>query len=148
MAGKSFLKLVALEGIEPLKTWETFCESPDALFKEFASRFAVDAGDLNTVSIIKSTNIPGPENRSKLWIKTSWPYGIGVAIGGVYQMDWGLSGYPANTPFLHAEITDIPGPELIKIPDSDLVSYGITNTVPGAEDRMFWYLFTPPEISF
>lgn len=143
----TFLRLVLLNVKEPFLKWEDFCTDPKSLFEAFSQYYAVEAKFLENIpSIIISEDVPTPEDRSKIWIKTSAPYGIGILIEGEYQMDYGMQGYPVGTPFLHSSISPlIEG--LTKLTSQEITDYGLTDTVSGAKKRMSWYLFIPPTIS-
>lgn len=142
-----FLPLVALKPSEPNLTWEQFCSDPIKLFEEFANRYIVDANALkSSVAAVKNDNIPEPVDRGKIWIKTSWPYAIGVVIDGKYKMDWGLSGYPANTPFLWKEANISPVPGFIhKLTSDEIAAYGIADTTGSDEEKLSWYIFEPED---
>jgi hypothetical protein len=141
------LQLVALEPKEPNLTWEDLCSDPMKLFEEFARRFVVNGNDLKSVvGVVRNDNIPEPKDRGRIWVKTSWPYAIGVLIDGGWKMDWGLSGYPANTPFLWKESEMDPVPGFIhKLTSDEITNYGLTNTSGSHEDKLSWWIFEPEE---
>lgn len=144
-----FLKIVALRSIEPNLTWEQFCQKPYLLLKAFAENFAVEGKFLdNLPAILFSSETPQAADRSKIWIKTSKPYGIGVFIDGAYQMDWGMSNLQANVPFL-ANPNDVdPNIQGLGImSDEDITQFGIPQTTVGAGTRYRWYMFKPGEIT-
>lgn len=145
-----FFRLTMLKPIEPNLTWEEFCRSPMLLFSKFADMYIVDASELKSdVQILKSATIPPADSRTAVWIKTSWPYAIGVFTDGKYQMDYGLSGYPVNTPFLKRD-KDMVAPykeHVSKLTDVEIANFGIQNTTGNHEDHMSWYMFQPPAIT-
>lgn len=140
-----FLELTPLEPKEPNITWEDLCSDPMKLFKEFARRYIVNANSLkSSTAAIKSDNIPEPVDRGKIWIKTSWPYAIGVVIDGTYKMDWGLSGYPANMPFLWKEskMSPVPG-NIHKLTTDEITAFGIVDTTGTDPEKLSWFIFEP-----
>lgn len=143
----SFLALVPLSPKEPNLTWEEVCSDPMKLFEEFARRFVVDAKSFKSLVLaVKNDNVPEPSDRSKIWIKTSWPYGIGIVIDGTYKMDWGLSEYPVDTPFLRKESDMEPLKEFVRQLTSDeIANYGLTNTSGSHKDKMKWFIFEPED---
>lgn len=145
-----FLRLTPLKPIDPAVKWEDYCTDPMLLFKAFSSFFVVDATELkSTIPLIRSSTRPSADQRNAIWIKTSWPYGIGVFIDGAYQMDWGLSGYPENQPFLMkpADIgATLPG-NVTKLSDAQITEFGLTKTTGEHANKMEWYLFTPADVN-
>jgi hypothetical protein len=146
---KALLPLTLIPDVEPLKTWEDYCQNPMLMFSDFADRYAVNAEALaNTLPSIKGQDVPAPSDRGKLWIKTSWPYAIAILINGVYQYDWGLSGFPAFVPFLMTEkkMGTPLKPFVRKLLAEDLEEMGLTDTETGDGDkRAVWWIFEPEE---
>jgi hypothetical protein len=141
-------QISVLRDIEPESKWPQMCNDPQLFMQEIAKRLFVKI-DLDTFSqnIIISGSIPQSKDRGKIWVKTSWPYGIGFVANGEYQMDYAFTGYPVNTPFLSREIT--PSPQYVSLlGDIQLREYGMEDmqTKPGAKNRMFWYIFQPERI--
>lgn len=135
--------------IEPILSWGELCKNPSILIAELAKRFFVSIDkDQIFENIIISSTIPSSDNRSKVWIKTSWPYGIGIIADGEYKMDYGMSGFPVNIPFLHKEIVTKPA-YVEQIGSITMKEYGIEDfqTKEGASKRMLWYMFNPPRIT-
>lgn len=128
--------------------WPQMCNDPLVFLKEIAKRLFVSI-DPNRISdnTIISPSIPGAGDRSKLWIKTSWPYGVGFIANGEYQMDYGASGYPVGIPFLHQSISPKPA-YVTELGDLKLKEFGMEEmqTKTTATKRMFWYIFEPPAI--
>lgn len=148
----TFLKLIALKAIDPNLTWENFCESPIKLFEGFTEHFGVEAKFLdNLPQVIVTAKTPSANDRSKLWIKTSWPYAIGVFIDGEYKFDYGLSGFPVGIPFLYLFTPAVPIPAGVEeISAADLVLFGMTNTntdITVATKRKKWYIFQPETVT-
>lgn len=129
--------------IEPTATFKGICDGPLALLNYILSNIIFEADVENNI-IIKEDKPKGEEKR-RLWVKTSWPYALGMLIDGEYQMDYGMTGYPVNIPFLHAPF-DYLREGVRALGDGDLADYGIGNTVVTAENRMLWYIFEPPAI--
>jgi hypothetical protein len=143
------LPLKALTPKEPESTWQEFCSNPMRLFEAFAERYVVDASQLkDSILSVKGDNVPEPADRAKIWIKTSWPYAIGVVIDGTYKMDWGLSEFPVNTPFLYLPSNMEPVPEFVHLLSSQEISdFGLTDTSTGggSDKRLRWYIFEPED---
>lgn len=140
----NIIKLLKSSDLEPVESWSGLCNSPNDLLGFIIERIY---GKIDTSfnDIILSDKKPEGEDRKKIWIKTTEPYAIGVLIDGEWRLDYGLSGYPENIPFLHKEINLLVD-GLIMLESADITKYGLTDTVEGATDRMRWYLFTPPSI--
>ena len=140
-----FLPLVLLKPLEEDITWEEFESDPRLLFAAFAKFYAVKGNTIND-NIVKSDYPPTSKDRGKIWCKTSFPYAIGAFIDGEYRMDYSISGYPVNTPFLHERFD--PKVEYIsEIDATSLSDYGITDTKQDAKKRMYWHIFEPPSIN-
>lgn len=142
-------KLSILKDIEVKASWPQMCNDPVIFFQEIAKRLFVSI-DTNRLlqNIVISSSLPKEEDRGKLWVKTSWPYGIGFVANGEYQMDYGPSGLVQNTPFLHREFN--PTPQYVsRLGDLQLDRYGMKNlnTEQDTPERMYWYIFEPPIIS-
>ena len=140
------LPIKVSNNIEPFDSWPDICKSPAVFFNEIAKRLYVDV-DVNSIgsNVIISPSIPKAEDRGKLWIKTSWPYGIGIVSNGEYNMDYGMCGYPVNVPFLHKEISVKPS-HLEVIGSVTLDEYGMKDLDTKGTGRFLWYMFTPPKI--
>jgi hypothetical protein len=144
-----FLKLTTLKPIEPKLTWEEFCSDPMLLFKAFADIYIVDASELKSnVQIIKSATTPPAGSRTAIWVKTSWPYAIGVFVDGKYQMNYGMTGYPVDIPFLKKDKDMLPPLKayVSKLTDNEIAAYGFQNTTGSDPEHMSWYMFSPPPI--
>lgn len=151
MAGQitDFLKLIPLQDIEPELTWEDFCQNPYLLLKAFATYFAVEGKFLQNLPLmILSSTVPSAADRSKIWIKTSKPYAIGIFADGSYQMDYGPSSLRINVPFLANPLEIDPQIQgLIQMSDEDVTQFGIPQTTASAGTRYRWYIFQPGEIT-
>ena len=138
-----------LKDVELSSSWPQMCNDPLVFLKEIARRLFVPIDtDKISENIIISPNIPSAENRSKLWVKTSWPYGVGFLANGEYQMDYGASGFPVKIPFLHKNI--LPKPAYVtEVGTLKLKEFGMESMETNSEapNRMFWYIFEPPRIS-
>lgn len=131
--------------IEPVpQSFKDICDGPSQLLA-FIIKYLSFSADI-TNNYIKSENAPTGENKKHIWIKTSWPYGIGAYIDGEWKMDYGMSGYPINMPFLHSTIADL-RVGLRALTDAEVTAYGINNTAATATNRLYWYIFNPPEIT-
>lgn len=147
---QQFLQLMVKEDAEPIQNWASLCKDPITFLTEVATRL-VAFGTFSTDVIIISDKIPAATDRRKFWIKTSWPYGMGFVVEGVYQMDYGMSQYPVRTPFmkLPSDIDPLPG-FVREIDSSEILQYGI----PPIRDKetttnpMKWYIFEPPAITY
>lgn len=144
------LELKVKEDREPIPSWDNLCRNPDVFLTEIATRL-VAFGSFDPDSIIISENVPSSSDRTKIWIKTSFPYGIGFLIEGSYKMDYGLSGLPVKVPFL-ALATDErldPLPARTRILSSSEISdYGIPKISDKATNPMSWFIFEPLDIEF
>lgn len=140
------LRIEEINGIEPIPSWGSLCKTPQTLLTEIAKRL-VAVGTLQDTNLIISDKVPTSKERRKIWIKTSWPYGIGYVIEGSYQMDYGMTGLPVNIPFLHTEFQNTLGFVRI-LSSSELEGYGIADTNTSAPNRMRWYIFQPPQIKY
>lgn len=126
--------------------WSGICNSKRAFLAFLASRLIASVDTNSLSNIVISDTTPRGEDKNKLWVKTSWPYGIGFLGDGEFQMDYSFTGYPVNTPFLHSEILPLRD-NVRKLSDGDITNFGLTNTKTDAKNRMFWYMFTPPSIA-
>jgi hypothetical protein len=137
-----------LKDVEPDPKWPQMCNDPTIFLQEISKRLFVKI-DSNTLSqnIVISQSIPQAKDRGKLWIKTSWPYGLGFIANGEYQMDYSFTGYPVNIPFLHLPINPIP--QYVRELGSLLLKeYGMEalETNANAKSPMKWYIFEPERI--
>lgn len=143
------LQLSVLQDVEPEPKWPQVCNDYKLFLVEIAKRLFVKIDtNLLSESIVKSDIIPQASDRGKVWIKTSWPYGIGFVANGEYQMDYSFTGYPVNIPFLHKDISPLPA-HLSEVGDLLLKDYGMEDlkTKTTAPKRMKWYIFSPPQIT-
>src|SRR5687768_16865658 len=99
MAIKRTFKVEATNSDNPWPTWSSVARNVESFIREIASRLVVEADEISD-TVVQSDKVPSAKDRLKIWVKTSWPFGIGVLIEGGYQMDYGLSGYPVRIPFL------------------------------------------------
>jgi hypothetical protein len=143
------LKLVVKKGLEPIESWTSLCKDPTSFLNEVASRL-VGAYDIDDAQVVVSDKVPPPSDRNKLWIKTSWPYGIGKVIEGFYQMDYGMSGYMPNIPFQQQESLAEPLKGFVrKLTTEEVKNFGLfLADASKAATRMNWYIFEPEEISY
>jgi hypothetical protein len=106
--------------------------------------------DSENAKVYVSDNTPPPEKRGSIWIKTSYPYGIGILGDGEWRMDYGMNDFPVNTPFLFntEAFPAIPGGVRI-FSSTDLEKMGITDTASGeaATQRHRWAIFEPGKIT-
>lgn len=144
-------KIQVIENKEIEESWPKFLNCPSILFKYIADHFFVSIKDTDLpIGVIISDDVPSGSNRRKLWMKTSWPYGMGFLIEGQYRIDYGITGFPVNIPFLHKEIE--PAYDYVnKLTEEEILTYGLSNMKPSDSDDytqiMHWYIFNPPEIS-
>jgi hypothetical protein len=140
------LRLEEKNSAEPIDSWESLCKDPSTFLNELTRRL-IAVGNISFPGLVISDDVPPASDRGKVWIKTSWPYGIGKTIEGSYKMDYGMSGYPVGIPFLKEEIRPLKT-GLSQLTPNQLNEYGIQNTSDNATKRMRWYIFNPPEIKF
>ncbi len=138
-------KLVVKKGLEPISSWESLFKDPESFFEEVARRLALSY-EIDFKGIVISDKPPASIDRSKLWVKTSWPYGVGKIIGGSYQMDYGMSGFNPNIPFQALE--DPLKEKVRKLSDAEIKEYGLYRAdETKAISRLDWYIFEPDEIN-
>ena len=133
-----------INDIEPSSTFKGLCDGPKQLL-QFILANTIFETDIENKIIIKD-NLPVGEEKRSLWVKTSWPYAVGMLIDGEYQMDYGMCGFPVNTPFLHSKISLFKD-GVRQLGDGDCSDFGINNTITTASKRMFWYIFEPPSLT-
>lgn len=134
------LSIPTTTGEIPENYSELFAGSPAKLLSFIIDNLIIE-GTIDD-KFIASDEKPQGADKIKLWIKTSWPYGIGKLLDGEWGMDFGMCGYPVNTPFLHKKITTLKE-GLRELTSTELTDYGISETSVDAKNRMFWYLFEP-----
>jgi hypothetical protein len=142
-------KIVVKNDIEPIPSWNSLCKDPTTFISEIASRLALSY-DLVFESIVISEKVPEPSDRSKLWVKTSWPYGVGKLIEGKFQMDYGMSGMLPNIPFQASADLFEPARDFVrKLSDVEVRDFGLYSADSAkAINKMSWYIFEPNEISY
>lgn len=73
---------------------ESICrwnESPETLLAKLVQHLVVPADKINKKSFfVYSPAQPGAEDQSKIWIKTSAPYGIGFFAGGLWNVAYSI----------------------------------------------------------
>jgi hypothetical protein len=82
--------------IEQTQSWEGFATPHD--FALYCARvLSIDPDKLEFIRGAEASNLP-PTDKSKVWIKTDIPYGIGIPVGGTeYKM---IYQWPQSTAFL------------------------------------------------
>ena len=145
------LALQVKSGVEPIDSWQSLCRDPNTFLTEVASRI-IAVGTFSTDTIVISDKTPAQTERRKIWIKTSFPYGIGFLIEGSYQMDYGMSQYPVNVPFLKKASDMDPLPAYTReIPSSEITAFGLPKLGDKATEntsRLYrYYIFEPSEIT-
>lgn len=140
MSTQTVVPLVS-EDINIPDSFAGMCDSPRELLNFLANSliFKFPIGD----NIFINDRAPKGEDRGKIWLKTSFPYGIGRLIDGQWRIDYGLCGYPVDTPFLHKSI-DVKPEGLKELSDADLTKYGIPKSDSTSIDKMKWYLLESP----
>ena len=123
--------------------------SLDSLIKEILSRVSVKLeGEMNNGLIYISDSKPPPDKKGVIWIKTSEPYGIGIVVNGVWNIDYGLSGRNDGEVFLfNYQLAGgiIPaGVRLLN--DTEIEEFGLTDTDGEKEKRLRWAIFAPEKI--
>lgn len=142
-------RIVVRNGSEPMPAWNSLCKDPTSFLNEIASRLGLEF-DILFESVIISEKVPEASDRKKLWVKTSWPYGIGKLIDGRFQMDYGMSGMLPNIPF-QASVANFDPPKdfVRKLSDVEMKEFGLFNAADDkAVKRMPWYIFEPQEINY
>lgn len=126
------LPLQVANDIEPERSWEGI-KTPHDLIKLAARMLGVDSAQLNRFDeILISPLEPTGDDRNKLWIKSEGAPGLGIPIGGTYQV---LYNYPPNIPLLWFSQTPPPS-YLSRMVDSELEAAGLENP----EDTNFYYV--------
>jgi len=142
-------KLVVKKSLEPIDSWASLCKDPNSFLNEVASRLVLSY-EIDHENIIISDKIPPPSDRGKVWVKTSWPYGIGKVVEGKYQMDYGMSGYPAFIPFQQSDLIIKPLKGFVReLTGSEIKDFGLfLADITKAPNRMNWYIFEPEDIEY
>ena len=121
----------------------------EEMLKEISTRLHVKVeGSSNTDNFYISETKPPPDKRSSIWVKTSFPFGIGIIADGMWAMDYGLSGYNSGQIFLFnykAAQGIIPGGVRL-LTEDEITEYGITDTNNEKADRLRWAIFEPGDI--
>jgi hypothetical protein len=152
---KSLRKLLSFAVSGELQTLENescslMPKSRRELLELVASNLYFEIDQTEDAKIYVSDNIPPPEKRGSIWIKTSYPYGIGILGDGEWRMDYGMNNFPVGTPFLFnpAEYPAIPGGIRI-FSSTDLEKMGIADTETGSAvtNRHRWAIFEPDKIT-
>jgi hypothetical protein len=146
---KGIQKIIVKNDAEPITSWNSLCKDPTTFISELASRLALSY-DIISDSIVISEKVPEPSDRSKLWVKTSWPYGVGKLIEGKFQMDYGMSGMLPNIPFQASATLFEPARDFVrKLSDVEVRDFGLYSAdVTKATKKLSWYIFEPNEISY
>lgn len=143
-------KVIPVGDANPWPTWDSVAKNPETFIQELASRLMIETETLQQ-SIIISDSTPKANDRRKIWIKTSWPYGIGMLIAGEFRMDYGMSGYPQNAPFL-AKDSDMSSPpdNIRKISQEESENYGLPliRTAKIPSEQHSYYIFSPAKIAY
>lgn len=134
------------ESVDIPSTFKKVCDDPKSLLTFIISHIQFKLPDGVKSIFVVSDQIPKGEDRGKLWIKTSFPYGIGMLIDGIWRMDYGMSGYPVGMPFLHKAISPLLE-GMTELSNADVEKYGLTNTTNTATERMLWYLIEEPTLT-
>jgi len=141
-------KIIVKKGIEPIDSWTSLAKNPTSFLEEVASRLMLSYS-IESESIVLSDNVPNASDRSKVWIKTSWPYAIGKVIGGAYQMDYGMSGYVPNIPFQSSDLIEPLRAKVRKLSDTEIKNFGLYSAPEEkATLKMHWYIFEPDQIRY
>ncbi len=131
--------------IEPIpESFKGLCDGPEQLLNFIIKYLSLSTNLVN--NFIESDETPKGDDKKLVWIKTSFPYGIGKHIDGEWQVDYSLSGYPANIPFLSLPIANLK-PGLAALTVAELDAYGINSPVATATQRMYWYILRPPALT-
>lgn len=143
-------KIIVKSGVEPITSWDSLCRDPNSFMREVASRLALSF-DLVPENIVISEKVPEPSERNKLWVKTSWPYGLGKLIEGKFQMDYGMSGMMPNIPFqASSDSFELATRDFVKkLSDVEIKDFGLYSADESkAKNKMAWYVFEPAEIQY
>ena len=130
------------EDINIPENFKGLCDSPRSLLNYIASSLLFTVPDVDNIYI--GEKAPKGKDRGKIWIKTTFPYGIGKLLDGEWRIDYGMFGYPVNTPFLHKKLSVLPE-GMKELSDADLDTYGIPKSTSTSTDKMFWYLLETPD---
>ena len=144
------LPISVTQGIEPLEDW-SHISTPEQLLAEISKRLFVKAV-IDSDSVVISDKVPTSGDRSKIWIKTSKPYGIGKLIEGSYKMLY-FNGHPVGTPFLASDSFMSPLTENVrKLSEQEVIDYGLPKLQNEDKDKVknrhSYYIFEPKEISY
>lgn len=132
-----FLTLQIAKDIEKSKSWEGL-STPYDLALYILRMAVIDPSGISSLDPISYSPLePVGSDRSKLWIKTEGVPGIGIPIGGRYQM---IYQYPPNVPFLWVDASNAAPAYLNRLSQSDLENYGLTDPVI---DTAYYVIFNP-----
>lgn len=145
MTTKLSIQAAINKDIEPVpQSFKGLCDGPEQLLNFIIQHLSLSVNLIN--NYIAQEETPKGEEKSLVWIKTSWPYGIGKNIDGEWRVDYSMSGFPANIPFLSVGMETIP--QYVKrLSDSEVALYGLPQTVSSSPQRMYWHILTPPELT-
>lgn len=140
--------LMVKESIEPIDSYQELCgDNVTEFLENLSKRLIVNVTTNNFDNIIISSKTPKAEDRNKIWIKTSFPYGIGFMVDEGYLMDYGLSQYPVRIPFMALPEDMIPLKlGVSELSESEITQYGIPAIKNTATKPMKWYIFKPEVI--
>lgn len=121
----------------------------EEILKEIVSRISVKTEGITDQSIYISETKPPPDKKSSVWIKTSFPVGIGIIADGVWAIDYGMSGFNRGQIFLfnfQAAQGIIPGGVRL-LNETEIADFGLTDTDNNKANRLRWAIFEPQEIT-
>lgn len=118
------LPLRVATAVEPITDWSYF-NTPQELLLWVARMCSVDPNQVAVFQeIYAGSTEPTGDDRGKLWIKTTPPYGIMVFNGSNYEP---IYSYPKNVPLLWTQSpTEFPS-YLSRLSESELDDYGLEN---------------------
>lgn len=143
---KIILSLIQNNDIEIPSSFKRVCDEPKSLLAFIARYLFIELPSEVKSLFVISEKTPHGEDRSKIWIKTSFPYGIGKMIDGEWKMDYGLSGYPVGMPFIHSSISPLLE-GMRELSNADITNYGLPPLSSSSSEKMYWYMIDKPDLT-
>lgn len=133
MATDRTLPLKVAKDIEPERSWENIT-TPYDLILACAKFLSVDlSGITDTSGFIQSSIEPTGADRGKIWIKTEGMPGIGLPIGGSYEL---ITKYPQNAAILWTKGLPLPS-YFREMTDGEMADASITRPV---KSQFIWVI--------
>jgi hypothetical protein len=144
------LQLKRINDKEPIQS-DIPCINADSLagiISYIISHLYIDNGpSIKLKGTIFQSDVPGPDDRDKIWVRTEFPYSVNYFIDGQYRSLY-FNGWQINSPFLSDDIIqELNVPGLTLLSSTQLEKYGIVDTVADATERLRWFIYNPDPIT-